>query len=66
MRRSDVERLADIACELDALANFFPEPARLTIKHCVDELHATARACAERLGVTIYADDDEGEAVEAR
>jgi hypothetical protein len=61
MRRSDVERLADIACDLDALANFFQEEARMAIKRCVDELHATARACAERLGVTIYADDDENE-----
>jgi len=66
MRRSDAERLVDIACELYVLATYCPEPERLTIRHCVDELCTTARACAQRLGVTLYADDDEDGAVEAR
>jgi len=66
MRRSDVENLFDIACELYALSDLYPEPARLAIRDAAEDLRATARACSKFLGVTIYADDDEDEAVEAR
>jgi hypothetical protein len=56
---SHIEALADIACDLDFLANQFRGPDRTLIKQYASVLHDIAFRLADADGLSIYMDDPE-------
>lgn len=60
MTKSDIEKLADLACEIDYLRVRFPRPEqRAVLEACVAQLHGLAQAVGDQHGFNIYLESDE-------
>lgn len=56
-----IERLADLACDVDSLKNRFPPEVRSWMERVAEQMHATASAYAQAAGLRLYVDDDGGD-----
>lgn len=59
MKQDDIERLADLACEVDAARDPFPPEARARIAEAVEILHRVAETASLAHGYRVYIEDDE-------
>ncbi|MGE5621487.1 MAG: hypothetical protein ACM3VY_00525 [Candidatus Bathyarchaeota archaeon] len=55
VNRADVERLSDLACQIDDLKNFFDEAQRQVLARVVDDLHQVAVEADAAHGFGFYA-----------
>lgn len=57
MVKTDIELLADMACEIDHLRSKFRKPEwNAVLTECVAKLHGVAQAASAEFGFTIYAE----------
>lgn len=56
-----IERLADLACDVDLLKNRFPPEVRSWMERVAEQMHATASAYAQAAGLRLYLDDEVGD-----
>lgn len=60
MVKTDIELLADMACEIDHLRSKFQKPEwNAVLTTCVEKLHGVAHSASVEFGFTIYAEGDD-------
>lgn len=57
MVKNDIEKLADMACEIDYLREkFLNQEWRAVLTECVAQLHGVAQSASTEFGFKVYAE----------
>lgn len=59
MKQDDIERLADLVCEVDSAREPFPPEDRARISEAVEMLHRVAEAASLAHGYRVYIEDED-------